>query len=387
MKIKELNLLNFRNYKKEKIELSPNINILIGNNASGKTNVLESIYTLALTRSYKAKDKDLVLFNESFYRVSALIEYFNREDNLLMIGSEEGKKVFKNGLEIQKLSDFIGKLNVVMFSPDDIIMFKGGPLEKRKLIDMSLLQISKDYIENYTAFKKQIKLRNDYLKYLLPKTNMEEEIEDDMLDILTINFIDCNKKIYEARCNFLSKLNKVTEEKYKQLSGEDVSIKFEYSINFENDLNFYKKRYKSDIQTGSTQCGIHRDDIKFYKNDKDFELNCSQGESRMLALSIKLALAEILKKLKQETPIVLLDDVFSELDKNHQNRLLKMLDKSMQIIITTTDLYKISKESLNNSKVFTIKNSSIKETIINGWEKDFSWKNVWRNRQRRNSYW
>ncbi len=366
MKIKELNLLNFRNYKKEKIELSPNINILIGNNASGKTNVLESIYTLALARSYKAKDKDLVLFNESFYRVSALIEYFNREDNLLMIGSEEGKKVFQNGLEIQKLSDFIGKLNVVMFSPDDIIMFKGGPLEKRKLIDMSLLQISKDYIENYTAFKKQIKLRNDYLKYLLPKINTEEEIEDDMLDILTVNFIDCNKRIYDARCNFLAKLNKVTEEKYRQLSGEDASIKFEYSINFENDFNFYKKRYKSDIQIGSTQCGIHRDDIKFFKNDKDFELNCSQGESRMLALSIKLALAEILKKLKQETPVVLLDDVFSELDKNHQNRLLKMLDKSMQIVITTTDLYKISKESLNNSKVFTIKNSSIKETIING---------------------
>ena len=155
MKITNLSLTNFRNYKKQTINLSPSTNIFIGNNAQGKTNILEAIYTIALARSYKAKDKDMILTSADFYKISALIDFYNRDEELMMIGANEGKKVFANGAEIKKLSDFIGRLNVVLFSPDDILMLKNGPGEKRKLMDMSLLQISKQYIEDYTAFKKQ----------------------------------------------------------------------------------------------------------------------------------------------------------------------------------------------------------------------------------------
>ena len=308
----------------------------------------------------------MIQYESDFYKISALVDFYNREEQLLMIGANEGKKVFADGAEIKKLSDFIGRLNVVMFSPDDILMLKNGPQEKRKFLDMSLLQISKQYIEDYTTFKKQLKLRNDYLKYLLPKLNEEEDIEDDMLDVLTSNFIAINEKIYESRKRFLETLSKTTEQKYMALSGESADIKFEYQINFKNDLEFFKEKYKSDISLGSTQCGTQRDDIKFYKNNQDFETSCSQGEMRMLLLSIKLALADMLKNMKTETPVLLLDDVFSELDKNHQNRLLSVVDKTMQIIITTTDIYKIGKLALDNTKVFMINHGTVKETQTNG---------------------
>ncbi|MBP5342555.1 DNA replication/repair protein RecF [bacterium] len=366
MRLVNLSLTNFRNYKKESINLSPSTNIFIGNNAQGKTNILEAIYTLALARSYKAKDKDMIMNGAEFYKISALIDFFNRDEELIMIGANEGKKVFAGGREIKKISDFIGKLNVVLFSPDDLLMLKNGPQEKRKLMDMSLLQISKQYIDDYTAFKKQLKLRNDYLKYLLPKINEEETVSDDMLDVLTSNFISTNTKIYEFRKNFIDNLAKLTTQKYALLSGEKTTIRFEYQINFKNNLDFYKEKYKSDITAGSTQFGCHRDDIKFYKDDQDFETACSQGEMRMLSLSIKLALADMLKTMKNEAPVLLLDDVFSELDKNHQNRLLTMLDKSMQIIITTTDIYKIGKLALDNAKVFMINHGAVKEAQANG---------------------
>ena len=377
MKITNLSLTNFRNYKKQTINLSPSTNIFIGNNAQGKTNILEAIYTIALARSYKAKDKDMILTGADFYKISALIDFYNRDEELMMIGANEGKKVFANGAEIKKLSDFIGRLNVVLFSPDDILMLKNGPGEKRKLMDMSLLQISKQYIEDYTAFKKQIKLRNDYLKYLLPKIKEEDdEIKDDMLDVLTANFISTNKKIFESRKKFLDNLSKLTEQKYTALSGEKASIKFDYQINFKEDIEFYKERYRSDILSGTTQYGCHRDDIKFYKNNEDFETTSSQGEMRMLSLSIKLALADMLKNMKGESPVVGLDDVFSELDKNHQNRLLSVLDKSMQIIITTTDILKLGKLALDNAKVFMINHGTVKEIENNGWrEENIRWIN------------
>lgn len=366
MKIKDLSLTNFRNYKKSGIALSPATNIFIGDNASGKTNILEAIYALAVARSYKAKDKDMIKSGEPFFKISCDVEFENRIDKLLLIGSEEGKKAFKNDVEIKKLSEFIGSLNVVLFSPDDLLLLKNGPQEKRKLLDLSLLQISKQYVEDYAAFKKQLKLRNDYLKYLLPKLGDADEINDDMLDVLTINFIDCNKKIFEARSNFLKNLENLAKKKYQALSGENVDIKFVYLINFENNIDFYKKKYKQDIIMGSTNSGVQRDDISFLKDGFDFETSSSEGEARMLSLSIKLALADLITSMKKETPVVLLDDVFSELDKNHQNRLLNILNKDMQIVITTTDIYKIGKLALTNAKVYTIDNGTIKENKNNG---------------------
>ncbi len=362
MIVKSLKLINFRNYEKAELSFSPKTNILLGNNAAGKTNILEALYVLSLGRSYKNKDKEMIENEKDYLKINALVELKDREDSVTFIASNVGKKVFVNEREITKLSEFIGHLNTVLFSPEDLLLLKNGPQEKRKLMDMSLLQISKQYVEDYQAFKKQLKLRNDYLKYLYPKTKEKDDIEDDMLDILTMNFIDCNKRIFEARNTFLKNLEAVTDKKYRELSGSMETVTFEYIVNFENDIVFYKEKYKSDITQGSTQFGCHRDDIIFKKNGQNFETNASQGEGRMLALSIKLALAEMIERMKREAPVLLLDDVFSELDKNHQNRLLSMLSKSMQTIITTTDILKIGKSALENAKIFTVTDGRIKET-------------------------
>ena len=215
MIISRLYLTNFRSYKRESINLSNKINVFIGDNGAGKTNILEAIYTLAVARSYKAKDEDMINRGSDFFKISADIEYKDREDKLLLIGSKQGKKVFKNDVEVKKLSDFVGLANVVLFSPEDLMLVKGGPQERRKLIDLSLLQISKRYVEDSAAFKKQLKLRNDYLKYLEPKLENKENIEDEMLDVLTNNFIECNKKVFEARKVFVERLEKETKEYYK----------------------------------------------------------------------------------------------------------------------------------------------------------------------------
>ena len=364
MRINSLSLSNFRNYKKTSITLSPSINVFIGDNAAGKTNILESIYVLSLGRSYKTKDKDIILNDSQFYKITAKIAYYDREEEFVVIATKDGKRVAINNVEEKKLSDYVGKFNVVLFSPEDIFMFKNGPQEKRRLLDLSLFQIDKTYLDDFNNFRKQLKLRNDYLKYLYSKSENEEVIKDEMLNVITKEYDLSNQKIFEKRKKFIAKLEEITNEKYFELSGEKSEIKIEYLINFENGIEFYNKRTKQDIQYGATQNGCHRDDLRFLKNGQDFETSCSQGEQRMLALSLKLAIAEILKRIKRESPVVLLDDVFSELDKNHQNRLLVMLDRTMQIIITTTDLQKIGRNALNNAKVFTINHATIRETQI-----------------------
>lgn len=361
MVVNSLTLKSFRSYDSLSLNLSPNVNVFIGNNGEGKTNILESIYTLAITKSYKAKEDNLIKNGADFARITSNIELKDREEELTLIISKQGKIAKKNSLEIKKLSDFIGEINVVLFSPEDLMLLKNGPQERRKLMDVFLYQTSKKYVENYTAFKKQLKLRNDYLKYLLPKLEEGKEINDEMLDVLTTNFIECNKKIYESRKNFIEKLETLTDEYYKRLSGTRSDIKLNYITNFENDLEFYKDKYKSDLSNQTTQYGCHRDDIKFLRDGIDLENSASQGELRMLSLSIKLALARIIYNLKSEAPIVLLDDVLSELDINHQNRLLSMLDKKMQIIITTTDVTKIKDSFIKDAKIFNVVKGSVKE--------------------------
>lgn len=361
MKLRKVKFINFRNYAKEEIVLSPQTNIFVGDNAVGKTSILEAIYALSLARSFKTKDKEMIKTSTDFLKISADTTYKDHEESLMLIASKDGKKVFVNSREIPKLSEFIGHINVVLFSPEDLMLLKNGPQEKRKLMDMSLLQLSRDYVEDFSNFKKQSKLRNDYLKYLLPKLQDNSKIEDEMLDILSIDFIKYNQRIYEARSKFVKDLEVITNTKYHQLSGTEEKITFEYLTNFENTTAFYMNRYRSDVIMGATQCGIHRDDIVFKKDGFDFETSASQGEMRMLTLSIKLALAEMIEKEKKEAPIVLLDDVFSELDKNHQNRLLSMLTSTMQILITTTDVAKIGKSVMSDAKIFNVTKGKVKE--------------------------
>lgn len=361
MKINSITLRNFRNYDKETINFSPQSNILIGPNASGKTNILESVYVMSFSKSYKAKDEDLIKHRQDFFKVTVDTD----DKEIVLIASKEGKRAEVNKVKIKKLTDFIGNLRVVLFSPDDILMFKNGPQERRNFLDYSLLQLSKSYVSNYQSFKKQLKLRNDYLKYLLPKVDIKGKVEDEMLDILTESFVESNKLIHKEREEFTKKLEEVIKKKYQAISASKDVVTIEYDTNFKDDLNFYKNKYNQDLITGTTNYGCHRDDLKFYKNKELFEKVASQGELRMLSIAIKLALCELIKEEKSDSPILLLDDVFSELDINHQNKLLESLDKETQIIITTTDLNEINKNTIAASKVFSVKNGEIKE-ISNG---------------------
>ncbi len=361
MKINSISLRNFRNYEKEVINLSPQSNILIGPNAAGKTNILESVYVMSFSKSYKAKDEDLIKHRQDFFKVTASLD----DKEIVLIASKDGKRAEVNKVKIKKLTDFIGNLRVVLFSPDDILMFKNGPQERRNFLDYSLLQLSKSYVSNYQSFKKQLKLRNEYLKYLLPKVDVKGKIEDEMLDILTENFVESNKLINKEREDFTKKLEEVVRRKYQDISGSKDIVKIGYETNFKNEIDFYKDKYNQDLILGTTNHGCHRDDLKFYKNKDLFEKVASQGELRMLSIAIKLALCELIKDEKSDPPILLLDDVFSELDTNHQNKLLSSLDRDTQIIITTTDLNEINKNTIASSKVFSVLDGHIKE-ISNG---------------------
>ena len=368
MKITNLELVGFRNYEKESLSLSPGVNIIIGNNGEGKTNILEAIYILSLSRSYKAKEEDIINTNADFYKITASVSHKTKENTLTLISSKQGKKILKDNIPIKKISEFVGNLNIVLFSPEDLLLFKNGPAERRELMDMSLLQLSKKYIDDYSQFKKKLKMRNECLKALYSKIKEDPTYKDEMLDVFTEMFIDANKKIYDARKEFLKKLEEKTAPIYKDLSGTDEKIKFEYIVNFKNTKEFFDEKTLPDIYNGTTQHGCHRDDIKFTRDGMDFEGSASQGQQRMLALSIKLALSEMINEVKGETPVILLDDVFSELDSYHQNRLLSVLDKSMQIVITTTDLDKIDKKVIEEALVLKIDNGhAIKEQV---WQKN-----------------
>lgn len=361
MKVETLNLISFRNYDNEQIKFSPESNIFIGPNGAGKTSILEAIYVMSFSRSYKAKDEDLIKYNKEFAKISTKISIKDDVFDHVMVISKQGKKISINKVAIRKISDFAGKISVVLFSPDDMLIFKNGPQERRDLLNNALVQLSSKYISDYKVFKDHLKYRNDYLKSLSEKIDLKEDINDGVLDLITENFIKANKSIYEARLECARGLERLISSIYQKISGTKDTISIEYQTNYENNLDFYKSKYKQDIILGTTQCGCQRDDLIFKRNNKEFEKNSSQGEQRMLAISIKLALCELVTKVKGEPPILLLDDVLSELDLNHQNMLLKSLNKETQIIITTTDLNKIDQNTISTSKVFNVQDGHIKE--------------------------
>ena len=363
MQIKNLTLTNYRNYDKLELAFNPNINIFIGNNAAGKTNILESIYLLALAKSYKNKDIELIKENQDFSKIQATTITQDKEKNFLIILSKIGKKVIINNNEIEKLSDYVGNINTILFSPEDLLIFKNGPQERRKLIDLFLGQISKEYLYNLNNYKKELKYRNDYLKYIEQKIEDLNNINDDMLDVATERLIEENTKIIDQRKSFIKRLEEKTNHFYEKISGKKEKIRIDYINNFENNLDYFKSKYKSDILLGSTGYGIHRDDLIFYKNDESFESRASQGEQRTLCLAIKIAFVEITKEEKGEYPILLLDDVFSELDKTRQNLLLSIINNKMQVFITTTDLFNVSKEATKNAKIYIIKGNKAREYI------------------------
>jgi DNA replication and repair protein RecF len=364
MNLKTLHITNFRNYKGLSLELNKSTNIFIGKNAQGKTSILESIYVLAFTKSHKIyKDTDFIYNTAEYAKINALINLKEKDIELDIIVSKLGKKAKYNQIELDKLSEYLGLLNVVMFAPEDLDLIKGNPKTRRKFLDIEIGQISKEYLFNLQNYRKILKQRNDLLKTMQKKQSKDYLL----LDVITDQIITYQEDILIQRTKFLEKIEEYAKKHYIKLSSTKDDLRIEYLPSLKNNFKEeYSSKYQYDIITGTTSIGVHRDEIDFYINDFPIKSHASQGEQRTAVLAIKLALIDFIYEYKGDYPVLLLDDVLSELDKTRQNNLLEYIDESIQTFITSTEISEIDLNKITNYKIYTIENGQIKESDSNG---------------------
>ena len=360
MFVKTLKLTNFRNYNTFSSTFSTSTNIFIGKNAQGKTSILESLYVLGLTKSHKInKERDLIRIGAEYAKINAVINLNNKDIELDIVVSKVGKKAKYNQIELERLSDYIGILNVVMFAPEDLDLIKGNPQIRRKFLDLELGQISKEYLYNLQNYRKVLKQRNDLLKAIQQKKDKDLML----LDIITDQLVGFMEMIVKQRHEFLHIIKEHANRIYKKLATTDDNFEIKYLPSIKKD---FKKelsvKYQYDIITGTTNFGVHRDDIEFYINKTPIKTHGSQGEMRTAVLSIKLALIDFIYQFTNNYPILLLDDVLSELDNDRQNNLLDYIKDKTQTFITATEINEININKINNYKVFKIENGAIKES-------------------------
>ena len=355
MIIKNISLRNYRNYEKVDVNFDEKINYFIGNNGQGKTNLLEAILFLSLTKSHRINDdKKLIKDNNNFSKINALI-YDEKDIKLETIIHKNGKSLSINNYQINKVSDFIGKLNVILFSPDDLFLFNDLPRERRKIIDQEISKINQKYLFSLNKYKNLIKDKNNLLK--------NKEIDINYLDVINEQLIDESEVIIKERIKIIEILNKNINRIYKLLSNENNEISIEYKkciddVDIKDGLKkLYENTKQKDIDYRVASEGIHREDFLFLMGKEPLINIASQGQKRMVVLSFKLSLINYIYQQTNKYPILLLDDVLSELDKNHRERLINLLKDKNQCIITTTEDIDIDK----NIKKFYVKNGTVKE--------------------------
>ncbi len=343
MYIKKVLLKNFRNYEEQEISLNKNINIIYGNNAQGKTNIIEAIFLCAYGKSFKAKkDKDLIKFGESQSRVEVEYEKIDREGSILAEINDK-KTFFINHVKQNKISDIIGKINVVIFTPDDIEIIKDGPAKRRKFLDMMISSLKPNYLHLLNDYNKVLEQRNNYLRQI-----KIERKDENLLDIWDEQLAEFAFKIFEYRKLYIEKISNIIEDIHNLItkSGkEEISIKYiSTGKSKESFLEYLKKSRKIDIQRGFTGVGIHRDDFMISVNGKAVSIFGSQGQQRTAILTLKLCELRIVKEEIDDTPILLLDDFMSELDEKRRTSFLENI-KGNQVIITCTDRIFLENES------------------------------------------
>ena len=368
MRIKKLKVENFRNLENLDIEFSEGVNIIYGNNAQGKTNIIESIYIFSFGKSFRAnKDIELLKFDKEYFLSN--IEIMKKDRELEMdFGFDKisNKKMIKvNGVIQKKMSDIIGKLNVVVFKPEDIKIVTDSPSIRRKYIDYLISSISKSYLENITKYKKVMEERNNLLKEIklrLKGSRNLDETDSNFLDVYDKLLSKLNWEIYNERKRVIEKLNnyiydihlKLTEN---YINNEKLHIKYVSNVAEDNEkmYNNLSKSRLNDINKGYTSLGIHRDDYIISINSLDVSIYGSQGQKKSSIISLKLSELKVIEEVIGEKPVLLLDDYMSELD---EKRRLKFLDiiEDIQIIITTT--HKISIDGKENT-YFYVDNGKI----------------------------
>lgn len=351
--IKNIKLNNFRSYNNKMYEFSDKINVLYGANAVGKTSVLEAIAYLGLCKSFRgAKDKDVIKNDQSFFFVKGEFSFENEiKDEIIISFDGKDKKIKKNNYFFQKVSDFFGYFNVVTFEPVDLNLVKGGPIERRKFLDVNISQYNKEYMVSIMRFNKILKKRNEFLKSIEELTACNVEYLDSIDELFAKEAI----RVIENREKFVKELNEEIKRTSFELSlgNEEVSVEYKPSEKVENFVKNLKNKRKYDMISQSTSLGPHRDDVLVRINGKEAENYASQGQIRTAVIALKLGLATYLRKYN-EKQIILLDDVFSELDKDRQNRLLELLNGKSQIFITTTSVSNINEEIKKQSKLIEV---------------------------------
>lgn len=357
MIVKKLELKDFRNYENLSLDFSEGVNILYGDNAQGKTNILESIYVAATTKSQKgSKDKEMIRIGTEESHIRMYLERDKIEHKIdLHLRKGKKKSAAIDGIEIHKSSELFGLLHVISFSPEDLSIIKDGPVCRRKLIDMELCQLDKIYMYHLSNYNKVLDQRNALLKQLKENAKLEET-----LSVWDEQLISYGEKIVEARDKFITELGSIVRPVHEKLSlgKENLSICYEPNVTKENFRKELLENRMKDFYTKTTNVGPHRDDISFYFDNLDIRKFGSQGQQRTSALSLKLAEIELVKKKIKEDPVLLLDDVLSELDRNRQKQLLDSIQE-IQTIITCTGLEEFVKERSNSNHIYQVVKGNI----------------------------
>ena len=355
MYIEKIKLQNFRNYEQLDLDLNKNINIIYGDNAQGKTNILEAIFLCSFGKSFRTtKEKEMIKFNEDRCLVEIFYQKKDRNGKIkIEIGNK--KQISINGVKVKKLSELLGNINIVLFTPDDINILKDGPSNRRRFLDMLIGQLKPNYVYNLNMYLKTIEQRNNYLRQI-----REENKPEEMLEIWDEKLTEYGEKIYIYRKEFIEKIIKKINEIHSKITDEKEIIKIEYLSNCSKKdeyLKLLKERRKLDIIKGFTTKGIHRDDFVIYINEKEVNIYGSQGQNRTVILSLKLAELNVIYDEIGEYPIFLLDDFMSELDQKRRNNFLNNIQNT-QVILTGTE--KIDFANLEY-KLFNVKNGNITE--------------------------
>jgi len=366
MWLRALELRNFRNYEHLQLyDLSPRVNIFVGQNAQGKTNVIESVLMLAVGKSHRAsRDAELIAFEQDNALLQGMVQRSDRTYKLDLQLLGKGKKSRVNGVEKRKMSDFVGHLNVVMFAPEDLQLIKGGPAQRRRFLDLEIGQVSPQYLYNLSQYQKVLVQRNTMLKDIAKKQASEE-----LLSIWEEQLAVYGVKVIRKRLEFVDKLERFARDIHSRISGGREELGFAYDATFtcgENDAEaeerFFQelqKRRKQDILRGTTSIGPHRDDLLVRINGRDVDTFGSQGQQRTASLSMKLAEIELIRAEVGEYPVLLLDDVLSELDRSRQLHLVESMGERVQTFITTTTTYGLEHFMQEQAHVYHVEQGAI----------------------------
>ena len=376
MRVAKIKLLNFRNYQRAEFSFSPGTNIIVGKNAQGKTNLLEAIFTCAIGKSMRAaKDNEVILFGQENAKIELEVEKKFGKTKIEIYFLKNKKAIKINGLPIRRTGELLGELRCVFFSPDELKLIKESPEDRRRFMDISLSQISKAYFNSLNKYDKIIRSRNKLIKDFkdknsVKKSNLSTLNLDDfkrMISVYDAQLSDCAAKISLSRNNLVLSIAPYAKRAHEFLTDGAEGLEIEYQTSFpvetsvlngneivekfkEKYLALYEKTLEKDLALGYTSIGPHRDDIKVLINKIDVKSFCSQGQQRTAALSLKLAELEIINKQTGEMPILILDDVLSELDEARRTKLLKFCS-STQTFISSTDV----PEKIKNSRIIRIK--------------------------------